>query len=132
MTNLEDQDCPPQIDPSLRTIAMPADTNANGDIFGGWVMSQMDIAGSIPAVRRAKSRVATVAVTSMTFHKPVAVGDIVSIYATSLKVGRTSITVKVETWVERAAVGEHLKVTEAELVYVAIDEDGLPRPVIRT
>ena len=131
MSNSNENQTPPRIDPSLRTMAMPADTNANGDIFGGWVMSQMDIAGSIPAVKKAKSRVATVAVTSMKFHKPVAVGDIVSVYTTSLKVGRTSITVKVETWVERAAIGETLKVTEAELVYVAIDADGNSQPVDR-
>ncbi len=116
-------------EPWLRTIAMPADANPNGDIFGGWIMAQMDLAGAVPAFQRAKGRVATVAVDAMTFHRPVFIGDHVSCYATVRKVGRTSITVDVETWVERRRDGRHEKVTEGVFTYVAIDGNGRPRPV---
>jgi acyl-CoA thioesterase YciA len=116
-------------EPALRTIAMPADANPNGDIFGGWIMAQMDLAGAVPAFQRARGRVATVAVDAMTFHRPVFIGDLVSCYATIKKVGRTSITIDVETWVERRKDGTHEKVTEGLFTYVAIDESGKPRPV---
>ena len=119
----------PAGEPAIRTLAMPSDTNPNGDIFGGWLMAQMDIAGGVVAVRRAKGRVATVAVTGMAFHKPVLVGDLVSCYAAIEKVGRTSITVRVETWIDRNRSGDSYKVTEGTFVYVAIDEDGKPRLV---
>ena len=119
----------PAGEPAIRTLAMPADTNPNGDIFGGWIMSQMDIAGGIPAVKLAKGRIATVAVTGMAFHKPVLVGDLVSCYAEILKVGRTSITVRVETWIDRNRSGDSYKVTEGTFVYVAIDDRGRPRVV---
>ena len=108
---------------------MPADANPRGDIFGGWLLSQMDLAGSTVAIRRAKSRVATVAVTSMTFRKPVFVGDEVSCYAEIVKVGTTSITVKIESWVRRGVSGEALKVTEGLFTYVAIDADRRPSAI---
>jgi acyl-CoA thioesterase YciA len=114
--------------PAIRTIAMPADTNPSGDIFGGWLMAQMDLAGGTEAVRRARGRVATVAVDSMTFHRPVKVGDEVSLYARVIGVGRSSIKVFVEAW-RRPALGESSKVTEATFVFVAIGPDGRPRPV---
>lgn len=115
--------------PALRTLAMPADSNPNGDIFGGWVMAQMDLAGAGPAVRKARGRVATVAVEAMRFHKPVFIGDIFSCYAEVTRVGTSSITVTIEAWSERRASGECVKVTEGTFVYVAIDENGRPRPV---
>ena len=114
----------PSSNPALRTVAMPADTNANGDIFGGWVMAQMDIAGAIPAIRKANGRVATVAVDSMRFHRPIQVGDLVSCFAEIVKIGRTSITVHVDTWAERRTNGKAVKVTEGNFVYVAIDKKG--------
>ena len=114
--------------PALRTVAMPADTNPAGDIFGGWLLSQMDLAGGIVSRWRARSRTATVALDSMVFHKPVLVGDVVSCYAAVVKVGRTSITGDVQAWVERGE-GEVLRVTEGTFTYVAIGEDGRPRPV---
>ncbi|MGE0653768.1 MAG: acyl-CoA thioesterase [Alphaproteobacteria bacterium] len=116
-------------DPALRTIAMPKDANPNGDIFGGWIMAQMDLAGAVPAFQRARGRVATVAVDAMTFHRPVFIGDLVSCYATIKRIGRTSITVDVETWVERRTDATHEKVTEGLFTYVAIDDQGRPRPV---
>ena len=116
-------------EPALRTIAMPADANPAGDIFGGWVLSQMDLAGGVIAHRRAQGRAATVAVTGMTFHLPVFVGDEVSCYADIVKVGRTSITVKVESWARRHLTGERVKVTEGTFTYVAIGADHKPRPV---
>ena len=119
----------PAGEPAIRTLAMPADTNPNGDIFGGWLMAQMDVAGGVAAVRQAKGRVATVAVAAMTFHKPVLVGDLVSCYAGIEKVGRTSMTVKVETWIDRNRSGEAFKVTEGTFVYVALDDRGRPREV---
>jgi len=114
-------------EPALRTIAMPADANPAGDIFGGWVLSQMDLAGGIIAHRRAQGRAATVAVAGMTFHLPVFVGDEVSCYAEIVKTGRTSITVKIESWARRDMTGEHVKVTEGTFTYVAIGPDRKPR-----
>ncbi len=116
--------------PTIRLVPMPSDTNAAGDVFGGWIMSQVDIAGSIEATRRAKGRVATVAVNEFQFHQPVFVGDLVSFYATLTRVGRTSITVSVEVFAERRLSSEqYIKVTQATLTYVAIDENRKPRPV---
>lgn len=111
--------------PALRVVPMPADLNQNGDVFGGWVMAQVDVAGAIPAWRRARGRVATVSVNSFLFKQPISVGDIVSFYADIVRVGRTSITVKVEVFAERNH-GDTVvvKVTEAELTYVAIDTQG--------
>ena len=116
-------------EPALRTFAMPADANPNGDIFGGWLMAQMDLAGAVAALRRAGGRVATVAVDAMTFHKPVFVGDLVSCYAEVVRVGRTSMTVKIETFVERRLTRAIEKVTEATFTFVALDSAGRPRPV---
>ncbi|MCI0591021.1 MAG: acyl-CoA thioesterase [Gammaproteobacteria bacterium] len=116
--------------PTLRLVPMPADTNHEGSVFGGWIMSQVDIAGSIPAIRRARGRVATVAVKSFEFHQPVFVGDLISCYADVVSVGRTSITVKVEVFAQRNRQhGECIKVTEAILTYVALDENRKPRAV---
>ena len=114
----------------LKVVPMPADVNANGDIFGGWVMAQVDIAGSVLPARVVKGRMATVAVNEFIFKQPVKVGDILSFFARIVRVGRTSITVKVEVYAERyRSQGEYSKVTEAQLTYVAIDDDGRPRPV---
>lgn len=115
--------------PELRLPCMPADTNQGGSIFGGWIMSQVDIAGSIPASLRARGNVVTRAVDSIEFKKPVFVGDIVSCYAEVTGTGRSSVTVKVDVFTERSTKGEIecIKVTEAQLVYVAIDEFGKPR-----
>src|SRR5688572_26961031 len=117
--------------PVLRIVPMPADTNAHGTIFGGWVMSQVDIAGSIPAWERAQGAVVTVAVNSFIFKEPVFVGDLVSFYARVLKVGRTSVTVDVEVWAQRnrSGIRDAVKVTEAQLTYVAVDDHRKPRPV---
>ena len=106
---------------------MPADTNANGDIFGGWLMSQMDLGSSVIARQRARGRVATVAVEAMTFYKPVWVGDVVSIHAELEREGRTSMAVHTEVWVTRQPSGEHSKMTEAEFVFVAVNEQGEKR-----
>ncbi len=114
---------------AIRTLAMPADANPSGDIFGGWVLAQMDIAGGITAGRRAHGRVATVAVTAMTFHLPVYVGDVLCVYADIEKVGRTSIAVNLEAWALRGRQGERVRVTEGRFVFVAIDAEGRPRPV---
>ena len=103
---------PPDTEPALRAIAMPADANPHGDIFGGWILSQMDLAGGSIAARRAKGRTVTVAITGMTFHRPVFIGDVVTCYATIIKVGNTSITVKVESWVRRGTGQELIEVTE--------------------
>jgi acyl-CoA thioesterase YciA len=117
-------------EPTLRVVPMPADANFSGDIFGGWIMSQVDIAGSIPAMRLAKGRVATVAVNSFQFRQPVFVGDLVSIYAEVVRVGRTSITVNVEVYAQRRPEEiECVKVTEATLTYVAVDNNRRPRIV---
>lgn len=113
---------------TLRVVPMPADLNQNGDVFGGWVMAQVDVAGAIPAMRRARGRVATVSVNSFLFKQPVSVGDIVSLYAEIERVGHTSITVKVEVYAERNYSNPIIvKVTEAELTYVAIDAAGKKR-----
>lgn len=109
---------------ALQTIAMPADTNANGDIFGGWLMAQMDLGASVVARARSRGKVATVAVNAMTFHKPVLVGDLVSIYSDLQKEGTTSMQVAVEVWVTRLPSGERFKVTEAGFVFVAVDGKG--------
>ncbi|MFK7855148.1 MAG: acyl-CoA thioesterase [Granulosicoccus sp.] len=114
---------------SLRSIAMPADTNPNGDIFGGWILSQMDLAGGTHAFFVAQGRVATVAVTGMKFHKPVNVGDEVSCYCATESIGDTSITVRVETWVRRRRLAVEEQVTEGLFTFVAIGPEGRPRPI---
>ena len=114
---------------TIRTLAMPADTNPAGDIFGGWVMSQMDIAGAIAAIERVKGRVVTVAVEAMTFIAPVKVGDVLCVYANIERIGTTSITVGLEAWVRRNRLDERTKVTEARFVYVSLDESGRKRPI---
>ena len=120
----------PPKEPTLRVIPMPADANHTGDIFGGWIMSQVDLAGAVPALRVAQGRVATVAVNSFVFKQPVFVGDIVSLYAEVVRVGRTSITVSVEVYAQHRAAGESaVKVTEAVLTYVAVDDKRRPRVV---
>lgn len=112
----------------LKVIPLPSDTNGNGDIFGGWVMSQVDLAGSVLCARVAQGRIATVAVNEFIFKQPVRVGDLLSFYSSVLRTGRTSITVQVEVFAERIrAQGQYVKVTEARLTYVAIDDDGRPR-----
>ncbi len=114
--------------PELRVVPMPADTNADGDVFGGWIMAQVDLAGALPAMRRAQGRVATVAVNSFIFKQPVFVGDVLSLYADVARVGRTSITVFVEVYAQRNRLtGEVVKVTEATLTYVATDDQRRPR-----
>ena len=114
----------------LKVIPMPADCNPNGDIFGGWVMAQVDLAGSVLPARLAQGRIATVAVNQFIFKQPVRVGDILSFYATLTRIGNTSITVQVEVFAERfTAQGHYVKVTEASLTYVAIDDQGRPRQV---
>ncbi len=115
--------------PTIRVVAMPADANAAGDIFGGWIMSQVDIAGSVVAIRRAGGRVVTVAVNSFEFHQPVFVGDLISCYADVTRVGNTSLTVEVTVYAERSRVESPIKVTQAVLTYVAVDENRKPRPV---
>jgi acyl-CoA thioesterase YciA len=118
----------PQREPTLRLAAMPSDANYTGDIFGGWLMGQVDIAGSIPAVNRAKGRVATVAVNSFVFKEPIFIGDLVSFYTRIVKVGTTSVTVDVEVYVQRDPANPTChKVTEATLTYVAVGEDRKPR-----
>src|SRR5690606_2682065 len=116
-------------EPVIRTAPMPADMNGNGDIFGGWVLSQMDIAGGIVAARRAQGRVATVAVDAMTFHQPIKVGDVVSIYGEVIRVGRSSMAVKLETIVARRLDPTEIRVTVGVSTYVPLDENGRPRPV---
>jgi len=116
--------------PTLRVVPMPADSNMHGDVFGGWIMSQVDIAGGITASRRANGRVATVAVNSFLFKQPVYVGDVVTFYTEVIRIGNTSITVRVEVFAERVRQrGEIIKVTEATLSFVAIGADKKPRPV---
>lgn len=119
----------PKDAPAIRTIAMPADTNPNGDIFGGWLMSQMDLAAGNVSARRARGRVATVAVEAITFLSPVAVGDEVSLFAKVLTVGRTSMRIEVEAWRRARQSEETRKVTEATFTFVAIDDGGRPRQV---
>ncbi len=123
------EDKPPHCEPTLRAIAMPADANPHGDIFGGWLLSQMDLAGGTVATRRAQGRTVTVAVTAMSFHRPVFIGDEVTCYAQIVKIGTTSITVKVESWVRRGIGQEQIAVTEGTFTYVAVGDDRRPRPV---
>jgi len=122
--------CIPGAEPVLRVMPMPADVNASGDVFGGWVMAQVDIAGAIPAMRRARGRIATVAVNSFLFKQPISVGDVVSFYANIVRTGRTSITVDVQVFAERnPAQPIVVKVTEATLTYVCLNADGSKREV---
>jgi len=114
---------------TTRTMTMPADTNPSGDIFGGWVLSQMDIAAGLCAGQRSQCRVVTVAVDSMSFIRPVKVGDILGVYTDVDRVGRTSIDVHVEAWVRRGRIGIREKVTEAIFKFVAVDDDGKPTPI---
>ena len=115
---------------AVRMLAMPADTNPAGDIFGGWIMSLMDVAGGISASARARGRVATVAATDMAFLRPVKVGDVVCCYTDLARTGRTSVTFHVEAWVLRQGEGDRIKVTSADFTYVALNGDGRPRPVV--
>ena len=115
----------------IRTLAMPADTNANGDIFGGWLLSQMDIGGGVFASKIAKSRTVTVAIEAMNFRKPVYVGDLVSVHANLVRVGRTSVTVHLEAWVLRRKDMQSILVTDGNFTYVSIDEQGTPQPIQR-
>ena len=124
MTNAAQQ---PAGELALRTVAMPADTNPAGDIFGGWIMSLMDLAAGVSAATHAKGRVATAAVSNLSFLQPVKVGDVVCVYTTITRTGRTSITLDVEAWVLRRGQGERVKVTAAEFVLVAVDDAGRPR-----
>ena len=114
----------------MRVMPMPADVNANGDVFGGWIMAQVDVAGAVLPARLARGRIATVAVNEFVFKQPVSIGDLLSFYARIARVGRTSITVHVEVWAERNPADPHLvKVTQANLTYVAIDGQGQPRVI---
>jgi acyl-CoA thioesterase YciA len=124
---IEDSDGPPDQEPAMRTTAMPADTNADGDIFGGWLLSQMDLAGANVATRRADCRVTTVGIDGMSFHKPVFVGDELSCYAIIEKIGNTSLTVDIQAWVRRSRRKEFVLVTEGKFTYVALDENRKPR-----
>jgi acyl-CoA thioesterase YciA len=128
MSDIDDAPVP-QGELALQTVAMPKDTNASGDIFGGWLLSQMDIAGMITASEVARGRVATVAVDGMAFLTPVQVGAVVSCYCDVLEVGRSSIRIMVEVWINSPHDGEPLKVTEGEFVFVAIDESGRTRAI---
>ena len=114
---------------TVRVSAMPADTNANGDIFGGWVISRMDQAGGIAAVERAQGRVVTIALDAMTFIRPVRVGDVLEVYTEVESIGRTSMKVHVEAWARRFRTSVHEKVTDATFTFVAIGDDGRPRPI---
>jgi len=125
-SNTETEPCG---DLCIRTLAMPADTNANGDIFGGWLLSQMDVGGGIFASKIAKSRTVTVAVEAMNFRKPVYVGDLVSVHANLVRVGRTSITVHLEAWVMRRKEVQSILVTDGNFTYVSIDEQGKPQVI---
>lgn len=122
----------PQGELALQTIAMPADSNSDGDIFGGWLVSQMDLAGAVCANRLARGRVATVAIDSMVFLRPVAVGSVVSCYATVKEIGRSSIAIIVEVWAQHHSDVETRKVTEGQFTFVAIDENRRTRPVPRS
>ena len=129
---MSDQNRQPKGSLLLRTLAMPADTNANGDIFGGWIMSQLDLAGGILAKEISKGRIATVAVSDIVFKQPVEVGDVVCCYGVCSRIGRTSMRIELEVWIKGyldGDVGERHKVCEAVFHYVAIDENGTPRPV---
>jgi acyl-CoA thioesterase YciA len=120
---------PPASEPAIRTIAMPADTNPHGDIFGGWLLCQMDLAGATIAVRQAGGRVVTVAITAMAFHRPVCVGDEVSCYGSVEKVGNTSITIKIQSWARRGTGVTPIKVTEGLFTYVRVGSDGRPQQI---
>jgi acyl-CoA thioesterase YciA len=124
-------DAEPKGDLCIRTLAMPADTNANGDIFGGWLLSQMDLGGGVFASKVAKSRTVTVAIDAMNFRKAVNVGDLVSVYANLVRIGRTSITVHLEAWVLRRREQQSILVTDGNFTYVSIDEQGHPQPIQR-
>ncbi len=126
---MDETDEQPRGELTIRLPAMPADANANGDIFGGWVMSQMDLAAGIRAAERARGRVATIAVNTLIFKKPVKIGDTLCVYSTIDKVGRTSITLSIEAWAKGRARHERTKVTEGTFVMVAIDDDGRPTAV---
>jgi acyl-CoA thioesterase YciA len=119
----------PQGDLCTRTLAMPADTNQNGDIFGGWLLSQMDISGGIFASKIAKSRTVTVAIDAMNFRKPVYVGDLVSVHANLVRIGKTSITVHLEAWVVRRKEMQSIMVTDGNFTYVSIDDQGHPQAI---
>ncbi|WP_152977924.1 acyl-CoA thioesterase [Bradyrhizobium pachyrhizi] len=121
----------PKGDLCIRTLAMPADTNANGDIFGGWLLSQMDLGGGVFASKVAKSRTVTVAIDAMNFRKAVNVGDLVSVHANLVRIGRTSITVHLEAWVLRRREQQSILVTDGNFTYVSIDEQGHPQPIQR-
>jgi acyl-CoA thioesterase YciA len=121
----------PRGDLCTRTLAMPADTNANGDIFGGWLLSQMDIAGGVAASKVAKSRTVTVSIDAMNFRKPVYVGDLVSVHANLVRVGRTSMTIHLEAWVVRRKETKPILVTDGNFTYVAINEQGRPQAIQR-
>lgn len=114
---------------ATRTLAMPADANPQGDIFGGWVVSQMDVAGGITAIQRCGGRAVTVSIDGMSFHLPVHIGDVLAVYADITAIGRSSMTIHVEAWAERRVTGEMAKVTEGTFTFVAVDDDGRPRPV---
>jgi acyl-CoA thioesterase YciA len=129
MTKPPDTESDPCGDLTIRLIAMPADTNANGDIFGGWVLSQMDAAGGIAGVERSRGRVVTVAMDAMTFIRPVKVGDVLCVYTQVESVGRTSMKIHVEAWSRRFMTERREKVTDATFTFVAIDDQGRPRPV---
>jgi acyl-CoA thioesterase YciA len=124
-------DAGPKGDLCIRTLAMPADTNANGDIFGGWLLSQMDLGGGVFASKVAKSRTVTVAIDAMNFRKAVNVGDLVSVHANLVRIGRTSITVHLEAWVLRRREQQSILVTDGNFTYVSIDEQGHPQPIQR-
>src|ERR1700722_18817754 len=119
----------PQGDLCIRTLAMPADTNQNGDIFGGWLLSQMDLGGGVFASKTAKSRTVTVAIEAMNFRKPVYVGDLVSVHASLVRIGKTSITVHLEAWVMRRKEVHSILVTDGNFTYVAIDDQGHPQTI---
>lgn len=125
----DEVELPPDSTPMIRTVAMPANSNANGDIFGGWLMSQMDLGGSNLASRIAQGRIATVAVDGMSFIRPVKIGDEVSVYATVVSIGHTSIKINVEAWRRRPDFTPKRRVTKAVFTFVAINADGKPRPV---
>jgi len=121
----------PQGELCTRTLAMPADTNQNGDIFGGWLLSQMDVGGGVFAAKLSKSRTVTVAIEAMNFRKAVYVGDLVSVHANLVRIGRTSMTVHLEAWVLRRKEEQPILVTDGNFTYVSIDDDGRPQPIRR-
>jgi len=130
MTTATSTDHEPRGELTVRLIAMPSDTNANGDIFGGWVLSQMDQAGGIAAVEEAQGRVVTIAIDAMTFIRPVKVGDVLCVYTAVDRVGRSSIKIHIEAWAQRFRTHHREKVTDATFTFVAVDDSGRPRPVI--